>query len=47
MDFREDRDILDQVQERNDESYYPRYRRTDNAVSIDGIPGAERGQRES
>jgi len=38
MDFREDRDILDKVQERNDESYYENYHRTVNSVSIDGLP---------
>jgi hypothetical protein len=38
MDFREDREILDKVQERNDESYYEDYHRTVNAVSIDGMP---------
>jgi hypothetical protein len=39
MDFREDRDILDKVQERNDDDYYEKYWRTANACSIDGLPG--------
>lgn len=37
MDFREDRDVLDKVQERNDDSYYKGYHRTVNASSIDGL----------
>jgi hypothetical protein len=39
MDFREDRDVLDKVQERNDDAYYEKYWRERNATSIDGLPG--------
>jgi hypothetical protein len=39
MDFRRDRDILDQVQERSGDAYYQQYWREKNATSIDGLPG--------
>lgn len=38
MEFTADRDVLDRVQERNDDDYYPEYWAEKNAVSIDGLP---------
>jgi len=38
MDFRGDRDVLDRVQERSGEEFYPEYWATANAASIDGLP---------
>ncbi|MEJ5943959.1 pyridoxamine 5'-phosphate oxidase family protein [Pseudokineococcus basanitobsidens] len=42
MDFRGHRDVLDRVQERSGEDYYPQYWRTQNAESIDGLPAVPR-----
>ena len=38
MDFRGDRDVLDRVQERSGDAFYPEYWETANAASIDGLP---------
>jgi hypothetical protein len=45
MDFTADRDVLDRVQERNGDDYYPRYWAENNAVSIDGLPALDAGPR--
>jgi len=39
MDFRADRDVLDEEQSGRDEDYFPRYWQQKNAESIDGLPG--------